>query len=430
MLSEFQLCVRLRSSANLRFCCFYSTLPLRRRGTQRYAEQGFEVGQYPSFDSAARFVIEKTMFFLQRSLAILFALHLCFAIAVAQSKELSAQGEDLLRTALELSEQGKFDEALAKGKELLSISPNNYRAHVVVGYIYSAHRNLDLASQSYAQAIKLEPNEKQIYLLKAQVDFYRMDTEAAIAGARKAVALDPKFAEAQGMVGWLLKDRPENRAEAIAALRTAIRINPQLVAAYNDLGYVLNEAKQPKEAEAVYREGMLADPKRMSGRFALGRMLVQQDRIKEARELWEGRTSDDDHIRPTFIALLTRAENLRRAQETIKTKPNDPDALVDLGLAVMDGESWVIDGRQNRAIVLIKKALTIQPGYPRAQHALVKAYIEIASYNDRLNKKLDLELAKLRKLDPKLAAELDQYRKEYEGGIITEIKPDPKPSSP
>ena len=40
------------------------------------------------------------------------------------------------------------------------------------------------------------------------------------------------------------------------------------------------------------------------------------------------------------------------------------------------------------------------------------------------NKNLDIELAKLRKLDPKLAAQMDQYRKEFRGGLIAEpIKP-------
>lgn len=356
-------------------------------------------------------------------LALLFTLILFFGLVTAQTQQPSGRAAELLRMALELYQQGKHDEAFRKCKQSLALNPKEYRAHVVMGYIYGAQQKLDLASASFAQAIRLEPKDKEVYLLKAQVDFFRNKHAQALAAAQKAVALDPKYGEAQLMVGALLKDEPKRRPEAIAALRAAIDINPKLVAAYDDLGDVLKHAKQLKDAEAVYRQGMLADPKRMAGRFALGRMLVEQGRLQEARELWDGRTTDEDRIMPSFITVLTRAENMKRTRAAIVENPNDPDALVDMGLALMDGDHWVVDDRQKRAIVLFKKALDFKPDYPRAQHAIVKAYIQLAAFDEKENKNVDLELALLRKLDPKLGAEMDQYRKEYVGGFITTQKP-------
>ena len=354
---------------------------------------------------------------------MLFTLILFFGLATAQTQQPSGRAADLLRTALQLYQEGKHEEAFTKCKQSLALNPKEYRAHVLLGYIYGAQQKLDLASASFAQAIRLEPKDKEVYLVKAQVDFLRNKHDQALAAAQKAIALDPKYGEAQLMFGALLKDDPKRRPEAIAALRAAIDINPKLVAAYDDLGDVLKNAKQLKEAEAVYRQGMLADPKRMAGRFALGRMLVEQGRLQEARELWDGRTTDEDRIMPSFITVLTRAENMKRARAAIVENPNDPDALVDMGLAVMDGDHWVVDDRQKRAIVLFKKALDIKPDYPRAQHAIVKAYIQLADADPTENKNLDLELAKLRKLDPKIGAEMGQYRKEYVGGFITTQKP-------
>jgi tetratricopeptide (TPR) repeat protein len=360
----------------------------------------------------------------RRSLALLFTLILLLGLAAAQTKQQpSGRAAELLRTALELYQQGKHDEAFTKCKQSIALDPKEYRAHVLLGYIYGAQQKLDLASQSFATAIRLEPKDKEVYLLKAQVDFFRNKQGEALVAAQKAVALDPKYGEAQLMVGALLKTEPKRRTEAIAALRAAIDINPQLVAAYDDLGDVLLEAKQPKDAEAVYRQGMLADPKKMAGRFALGRMLVAQGRLPEAREVWEGRTSDEDRVMPSFIDLLKRAENMKRAREAIVANPNDPDALVDMGLAVMDGDHWVVDDRQKRAIVLFRKALEVKPDHARAQQAIVKAYIQLADNDSNENTNVDRELARLRKLDPKLAAEMEQYRKEYVGGFVTKIKP-------
>src|ERR1700686_421931 len=156
----------------------------------------------------------------------------------------------------------------------------------------------------------------------------------------------------------------------------------------------------------------------MGGRFALGRMLVKQGRLSEARELWESRTSDEDRTFPQFIELLKRAENLKRATDALAKNPKDPDALIDMGLAVMDGDSWVVDGRQKRALVYFRKALELRPNYARAQYGICKAFIQGVDGSKDEKKTVDHELAKLRQLDTKLADELEENGKKYLGGLI------------
>ena len=101
-----------------------------------------------------------------------------------------------------------------------------------------------------------------------------------------------------------------------------------------------------------------------------------------------------------LIELLKRAENLKRATDALAQKPKDPEALTEMGLAVMEGDSWVVDGRQKRAIVYFKEALTLKPNYARAQYGICKAYIQIADTFKNEKKTLDQELTKLRQLDP------------------------------
>jgi tetratricopeptide (TPR) repeat protein len=117
------------------------------------------------------------------------------------------------------------------------------------------------------------------------------------------------------LIGEIFRWNEERRPEAIAAYEAAINLDPQALSAYDDLGGIFVQAGEEKRAEEVFRKGIAADPKRMAGRFALGRLLVKQGRLEEARELWNGRTSDEDRISPHFIALLTRAENLKKADD-------------------------------------------------------------------------------------------------------------------
>jgi tetratricopeptide (TPR) repeat protein len=327
--------------------------------------------------------------------------------------------EELIKTAFELYRQNKFEEALANCVKAASLSPNDFRPHALAGLIYMAQMKLKSASEEFAAAISLKPDNKQIYLLKARADRLRGAKEEALAASRKAIELDASFAEAYIMIGDILRFDEKRRDEAIAAYRSAIKANPRLPAAYEQLGEILADAQDAKGAEEVFRQAMAADPKLMAGRFALGRLLVEQGRLKEARAIWEGRTSDEDNTFPNFIALLERAEKLKQATAALAQKPKDPETLVRMGFAVMEGDSWVVDGRQERAIVYFRKALKLKPGFAMAQYAICKAYIQIADTYKSKNKNVDEELTKLRRLDPKLAAEMDDYRKNYSGALTT-----------
>lgn len=334
-----------------------------------------------------------------------------------QQQVQQGDAETVFRTAYSLYRERKYDEALAKSTEAATLNPNDYRPRALTAYVYLAQKKWKNASDAFAEAIRLEPKVREIYLAKAEVDRFRNANDEAIAACRKAMEVDPNYAAAYAMLGDLLRYRKGKEAEAIDTLRTAIKLDPKLSEPYESLGGLLAQQKDEKGAEEIYRQGMAADPKHMAGRFDLGRLLLKQNRLTEARQIWEGRTSDEDHAFPSFIEVLKRAENLKRATDQLAQKPNDPEALVDMGMAVMEGDHWVIDFRQKRALVYFRKALQLKPDFARAQYGIVKAYIQGVDGAVDEKKIVDRELAKLRKLDPALAAELDEYRKTYVSGL-------------
>ena len=332
-----------------------------------------------------------------------------------QDRTQFSEADALVEAAFKLYESGHFEEALADTTKAKKLNKNDFRPYAIAGLVLLAERKPENASKEFASAVRLGPKRKELHALKAKADASRGAITEAIASARKALELDPDYGEAYAMVGEGLDSDNRFQAEAIEAYQSALKINPNLLLVYEPLGQLFVDAKDLKRAEDIYRQGMAIDPKRMSGRFQLGRLLVKQGRLTEARQLWEGRTSDEDKRTPSFFTLLTRAENLKHASETLAQKPEDPNALLDMGLAVMDGDSWAIDGRQERAIVYFKKALAIQPGFVKAQYNIVKAMVQYLAKDDR---NLNYELAKLRQLDASLAKEMEEYRKTYEGALI------------
>jgi len=377
-------------------------------------------------------ILRKNIFQRSRNLSIavllvsLFVLLASFAKAggkvflgdVPQQQSQPSELDTLVQAAYQAYQSGKLDDALANCAKAIALNPDDFRSHGIAGLAYAAQWKMKSASAEFATVIRLKPQLKEFYLLKAKADTSLGDLDEAIALCEEALKLDPNFADAYATIGEALEHTEQRQSEAISAYQSAIQIDPKLFRVYDSLGQLFLNLKDEKSAEKIFRQGMAADPKHMSGRFQLGRLFVQQGKLVEARQLWNERTSDEDRIQPTFVQLLTRAENMKRATELLAKNPNDPDALNEMGLAVLDGDSWVVDGRQERAIVYFRRALQIKPLFDRAQYNIVKAMIQYMDVSGKDKKKLDQELAKLRQLDPALAAEMEQYRKTYQGGLV------------
>ena len=328
------------------------------------------------------------------------------------------EADELVKAGYELYRQKKYDEAIAKFQRAIELKPQDFRPYALSGFTYMEQEKFKSASDSFAKAIELKPADKNLYLYKAKADDLRGEKEAAIAACRKALEIDPSFAEAYMQIGETLQYDEKRRDEAEAAYRAAVKADPNIVFAFVRLGNILlYNKKDEKGAEENFRKAIKLDANQMAGRYDLGQMLIKQGRLKEARQLWEGRTTDKDNLFPNFVVILERAERLQRATDALAKKPDDPQTLLEMGNAVMEGDSWVVDGRQERAIVHFRKALKVKPDFIAAQYALSKAYVQIAyTYKDE-NKNADEELAKLKLMDSKLAKELEDYRKNYSSGL-------------
>ncbi len=327
--------------------------------------------------------------------------------------------DDLIKDAFQLYSQRKFDEALVKCGRAIELRPADFRPYYITGAVHMAQWKMKEASEAFAKAISLNPKEKTLYVNKSRADRNRNAREDAVAAARDAIKLDPSYAESYMALADALSIGAKDYTEIIEAYRTAVKLKPSHLNAHKELGRFLSYAKDTKGAEEAFRTVMDLDPEKMFGRFELGRLLVAQGRLKEARDIWNGRKTDKDNTFPNFITLLERAEKKKVAEENLAKSPNDPECLLQMGLITMDGESWVVDGRQEKAIIYFRKALEIKPDFDKAQYAICQAYVQIADTFKSRNKEADEEIAKLRGMNAKLADEIVEYKKNYSGGLKT-----------
>lgn len=362
---------------------------------------------------------------MKRNVIYFLAICILVSSAFSQSKSENDDFEALIAKAYKLLDEGKNDEAIAAATKAAEMRPMDNRPYALSGLAYESKGSLEEASNLFALAIKFSPANPMLYYLKARADRYRNAREEGLVSIRKAIELKKDYAASYVLLGELL----DNGAEREAAFRKAIEINPQIAESFYYLGMRLeNVKKDEKAAEESYRTAIEIDPNKMVGRFNLGRLLVKKGRLSEARKVWDGRTSDSDNTFPNFITLLIRAENLEKAKDAYSRSPNDSEIVLQMGLATMDGDNWVVDGRWEKAIIFFKKALEIRPDFAKAQASICKAYVEMAdvSKDKEKNRILDQELEKLRKMDLRLAEEVAHYRRTYSGGLRSLGAPPPE----
>ena len=136
--------------------------------------------------------------------------------------------------------------------------------------------------------------------------------EPAIEAYRASIALHPT-AEAHTFLGWTYSHQGKVE-EAIAECETAIRIDPEFGNPYNDIGVYRLELGQIDEAGPWFRKAIAAK-RYCCYQFAhanLGRVLLAQGKIVEARTSFERALEHD----PEYLPALIGVELIRQATQS------------------------------------------------------------------------------------------------------------------
>jgi protein O-mannosyl-transferase len=194
--------------------------------------------------------------------------------------------------------------------------------------------------------------------------------EEAIAQYRKALEIDPDYAEAHTNLGMALAACGRLN-EAIASYLKALEINPNVAKAHNNLGNALDSSGKPDEAMPHFERAVELDPNLAEARNSLGNALREHGRVDEAMLQYEKALE----IRPDYdsahnnlgiaLAGLGRLdEAIIHFRKAIETKPNSAPAQNNLGLALANS------GRLDEAIVHFRKAIEINPDFAAARKNL------------------------------------------------------------
>jgi predicted O-linked N-acetylglucosamine transferase (SPINDLY family) len=131
------------------------------------------------------------------------------------------------------------------------------------------------------------------------------ELEAAADCYRQAIALNPRYAEANTNLG-LVFQLQGNLIEAVAHYRKAIEVNPDLIIAQQNLGFALLNLGQIEAAEQSLRRVVALDPVHYAALQSLGAIAAQSGNYAQAETLWR-RTLE---IQPDLVDALNNLATL------------------------------------------------------------------------------------------------------------------------
>ncbi len=166
------------------------------------------------------------------------------------------------------------------------------------------------AEKASEQALSLDPNVVDAYLLQAQLHLDKSDREAAKASIAKAKSINPASLDAfawSGAIAYIEGRQADLQQEAAAALK----INPRFSGAYRVPAELAAANYRFEEAVVMSRKALEIDPNDVRTLSALGVQLLRTGDEAEARQVLEKSFAIDKFDRTT-LNLLTMLDSLEK----------------------------------------------------------------------------------------------------------------------
>jgi len=270
--------------------------------------------------------------------------------------------QSTLQQALTLHQSGRFPEAEALYRQILSLEPNNPDVLHNLGLLAYQEKNIAKAFHLISKALNYKPDLVNAHnsLGLLLIDLGKLDK--AVASFNRALALKPDFAMAHYNLGNVLIDQGK-LDEAAVSFRSALDLKQDYVEAYINLGGILDNQGKLDEALNCYHQALLLRPDDAELYNSLARILRNQGKMDEA------------------VAKLNQA---------VALKPEYAEAYYNLGVIYREL------GKMDDAITCYRKALSLKPDLARAYMGLSSIVKHtqvddvISSMEDLYNKKGDI----------------------------------------
>jgi serine/threonine protein kinase len=202
------------------------------------------------------------------------------------SSGLTGPGSTYIRTAQDLLNTGRVDEAYASIQSAYVLEPNNPLIHKIYGQIFARRRQPDMAIQAYNRSLIFNQNDPETHKLVGDVYLYLQQLPAqAIPPYTQSLRLNPDDFETHQRLAKCYEET--NQLEpALREYQEVLRSvppgtkRPDLYYAIGQLAWRLN---QLLVAERAFVQVLIINPADHTTRFLLSQVYEREGKLEDAR---------------------------------------------------------------------------------------------------------------------------------------------------
>ena len=287
-----------------------------------------------------------------------------------------------LQLIVALYSRGDFKKALSLSKQLCTRFPESAMPFNLCGAVHAALFEYDLAVESYAQAIKIDPTSADFYsnMASAQVD--RGEIDGAIKSYQKAIEIDPNYAEAYSDLG-LAFQKKDKLEEAIDCFNRALAIDSNFAEAHSNIANAMQKTGNVEAAINSCKRALEINPSLAAAHYNLGGALHQTGELDAALISYRRAAASDPNLDSAFLnsgKVLQDKGDLAGAIENFQTalslNQNEAETHYSLGVALHDS------GNLGNAHESYKRALILDPKHSLAATNLAKLLYENKQFRE------------------------------------------------
>lgn len=188
--------------------------------------------------------------------------------------------------ALNLTESGQYEKAIAEWEKAVKLSPEDTEAHNNLGVALAGAGQFDEAIAHYQKALAARPDSADVHNNIGRALIAKGRIEEAIGHYQKALAVAPSSAEIHNNLGFALL-RNGRLNDAIGHLQEALVDDPGFAEAHYNLGVALVQKGRLDEAITHYQKALAADPDSAEIHNNLGYALLRKGDFDQAADHFE-----------------------------------------------------------------------------------------------------------------------------------------------
>jgi len=223
--------------------------------------------------------------------------------------------EEIINQAFKFHSEGNISEAAKYYQDFINQGFKDHRVFSNYGVILKDLGNLKDAELSTRKAIEINPDFAEAHSNRGNILRDIGKLQEAELSYRKAIQLNPAFANAHLNLGNVLRDIGKLQ-EAELSYRKAIQLNPDCAEAHSNRGNILRDLGKLKDAELSTRKAIEINPNYAEAYSNLGNIFTDLGKLQEA----ELSTRKAIQLNPNYAKAYFSLSTLRYSNESQKWK--------------------------------------------------------------------------------------------------------------